>query len=50
MRKTRIKVVKNKNGRLQYYVGDGLWFGRISEDKALTGLSNGNYTFWETKF
>lgn len=46
--RNRIKIVKNKNNRLQYYFGDGLWFGRISEDKALEGLKNGTFTLWET--
>lgn len=42
----RVKIVKTKKGRLMYYLGDGLWFGRISEDKALKGLADGSYTFW----
>jgi hypothetical protein len=46
MRHNRIKIVTSKNGNKLYYVGDGMWFGRISEKKALDGLSNGKYFFW----
>ena len=47
-RYTRVKIVKGKKGLL-YYLGDGLWFGRISEDKALDGLRSGKYSLWERK-
>lgn len=42
----RIKIVKGRKGRLYYYLGDGLWFGRISEDKALKGLASKKYHLW----
>jgi hypothetical protein len=46
MRNTRIKIVKNKNGRNMYYLGDGIWFARISETEALKGLASGKYVLW----
>jgi len=42
--KRRIKIVKSRSGKLMYYVGDGLWFNRIAESKALTGLASKEYT------
>ena len=45
--RNRIKIVKGRNDRLYYYRGDGLWFGRIGETKALKGLASGEYTLWE---
>lgn len=48
MKRTRIKKVISKKGRLMYYLGDGLWFGRISKEKAENGLQSGAYTLWET--
>ena len=44
-----IKIVKAKNGRLMYYAGDGLWFGRIGETEALRGLRDKKYHLWERK-
>jgi hypothetical protein len=46
MSHTRIKIVTSKAGKKMYYIGDGLWFGRISEKKALEGLSTGKYILW----
>lgn len=48
MRHTRIKIVRAKNGKNLYYLGDGLWFGRISEEKALNGLAEKRYFLWES--
>ena len=45
----RIKVVKDKNGRNMYYLGDGIWFGRIAESAALKGLASKKYIMWENK-
>lgn len=47
MRYTWIKIVTSKNGKKLYYLGDGLWFGRTSEQKALNGLADGSYRLWE---
>lgn len=41
----RIKIVRSK-GKTYYYYGDGLWFGRISEKKALDGLASKQYVLW----
>jgi hypothetical protein len=49
MSHTRIKIVHAKNGKLLYYIGDGFWFGRTSEKKALDGLASGKYQMWEAK-
>jgi len=48
MRQRYIKIVKGKSGRQSYYLGDGFWFGRVSEKKALDGLASGEFGYWET--
>ena len=46
MARNFIKIVKGRNGRLYYYRGDGLWFGRIGEDEAIKGLKSKKYRLW----
>jgi hypothetical protein len=50
MRHARIKKVISKKGRVMYYLGNGLWFGRISAERAEVGLSSGRYSLFETVF
>lgn len=47
-RYNRIKKVVAKSGRIMYYQGDGMWFGRISAAEAELGLSTGKFVLWET--
>lgn len=50
MRHNRIKITfAKKTGKPLYYIGDGFWFGRISETEAKARLSNGTATLWEVK-
>lgn len=44
----RIKKVITKKGQVMYYLGDGIWFGRISKDQAESGLESTKYVLWET--
>jgi len=46
MRHIYIKRVIAKTGKTMFYLGDGLWFGRISQDKAELGLATGKYKLW----
>jgi hypothetical protein len=46
MRHTRIKIVTSKAGKTLYYRGDGLWFGRISAQKALLALATKECVLW----
>lgn len=48
MRYTRIKKVISKKSRVMYYLGDGLFFGRISKVEAELGLASEKYVLWET--
>lgn len=48
MRHTRIKKVISKKGKTLYYLGDGLFFGRISAARAEKGLADGSYSLFET--
>jgi hypothetical protein len=48
MQNNRIKKVFTKKGKMMYYRGNGLWFGRCGKDEAELGLSTGKYTLWET--
>lgn len=43
----RIKIVYTQKGQM-YYIGDGLWFGRVKKDVAEAGLESGEYCLWET--
>lgn len=47
MEQVRIKKVINKNGKIQYYLGDGLYYNRISNLNAESGLSTNKYTLFE---
>jgi hypothetical protein len=42
------KKVITKKGQIMYYLGDGLWFGRISKSEAKLGLATQKYSLWET--
>jgi hypothetical protein len=44
----RIKKVYTKAGKEMYYIGDGLWFGRVKKDVAEAGMESGEYSLWET--
>jgi len=44
----RIKKVITKSGKIMYYLGDGLWFGRISAAKAEILLATKTCVLWET--
>ena len=46
MRHVYIKIVTSKKGNKLYYLGDGFWFGRTSEKKALDGLASKKYHIW----
>ena len=48
MRHLRIKKVITQKNKIMYYLGDGLWFGRISKKKATEGLESGKYILFET--
>ena len=48
MKHTRIKKIITKKGQIMYYLGDGMWFGRIAKNRAEAGLENGSYNLWET--
>ena len=48
MKNTRVKKIITKKGKVLFYLGDGLWFGRINKIKAEAGLSDGSYSLWET--
>ena len=44
-----IKKVITKKGKVMYYEGNGLWFGRISNIKAELLLATGQGKLWDTK-
>ena len=48
MTKTRIKKVITKKGKELYYLGDGIWFGRVSKKVAEQNLEAGIWSLWET--
>lgn len=48
MRHCRLKKVISAKGKILWYLGDGLWFGRTSQADAELGLSTGAYVLWET--
>jgi hypothetical protein len=48
MKRTSIKKVISKNGKAMWYLGDGLFFGRISEKKALDRISSGQCSLFAT--
>ncbi len=48
MTRTRIKKIVTRKGQVQYFLGDGLWFGRISKKQAEDGLATEKYILWET--
>lgn len=41
-----IKRVVSKRGTVMYYIGDGIWFGRINRVEAELGLATGKYSEW----
>jgi len=43
----RIKKVITSKGNIQYFIGDGLWFGRIGAAAAELGLATEQYKLWE---
>ncbi len=47
MRHIRVKKVITKKSRVLYYLGDGIWYGRIGKDKAIKGLDAGDYILEE---
>ena len=46
MRHTRIKMIRDKNGKSMFFLRDGLWFGQINKRKAWAGLASGEYNIW----
>ena len=47
MKHNRIKKVISANGRVSYYLGDGMWFGRISAAEAELGLAAEKFVLWQ---
>jgi len=47
MKHRYIKIVITAKNQTQYFLGDGLWFGRISKDTFQAKLAAG-CTIWET--
>jgi len=48
MKHVRIKKIITKSGKTMYYLGDGMWFGRVSAKLAEDGLADGTYFLFET--
>ena len=46
MSRTRIKKIITKSGQVQWFLGDGLWFGRISAVKAEILLASEDCTLY----
>lgn len=47
MKHNRLKIVITAKNQTQYFLGDGLWFGRISKAKFTEKLAAG-YTVYRT--
>jgi hypothetical protein len=45
----RIKKIISKKGKVMYYKGDGIWFGRTSAKEAEAGITSGKYHLFEVK-
>ena len=43
----RIKKVITASGRVQYFLGDGLWFGRVGAVRAEQRLASGEWTLFQ---
>ena len=48
MKHNRIKKVIGKGGKVMYYRGDGMWFGRCGKDEAEMLLATEECILWET--
>ena len=46
--RNRIKRIVTRKGRVMYYRGDGLWFGRCGRTEAELALAMGTAQLWET--
>lgn len=47
MKYNRLKIVITAKNQTQYFLGDGIWFGRINKAKFDTKLAEG-CVIWET--